>query len=364
MLEVQREIQLEVEREPVRFFMTQLEPRLDATREALGAFIGADPADLAFVSNATAGVNAVLRSLSFARGDEILVTSHGYAACRNTLEYVAEIAGAKVVVVPLPLPIESPSQVTEAIVAGVTEKTVLAMVDHITSPTGLVFPIADIVRRLSEAGVDTLVDGAHAAGQVELDVEAIGAAYYTGNCHKWLCTPKGAAFLHVRRDRQIGIRPTVISHGATDSREERSRFNVEFDWVGTQDWTAVLCIGPCIEYLGNGVVGGWDALRARNRDLALQSRRQMIDAVGLEPVGPEEMMGTLAAFRLPGEPDPGTNAMAIDPLQAELIAQFGIQVPVFNWNDPPARLIRYSVQLYNEADDYARLAHALGQLLG
>ena len=198
-LEYQRQLQAELERETMEFLLHRAQPLIDRSREILCELVGADPADLVFVGNATAGVNAVLRSLAFQPGDEILTTAHDYNACRNVANYVAGRFGANVVEVPLPLPIESPEQVVEAVLAQVTPRTRLVMLDHITSPTAIVFPVEEIVRRLAERNIDVLIDGAHAPGMVPLDLRRLGAAYYTGNCHKWLCAPKGAGFLCVAR---------------------------------------------------------------------------------------------------------------------------------------------------------------------
>ena len=212
-LQRQQKWRAQMEREPVEFLVRHLAPLLDKSRRRLAELIGAQPADLAFVHNATGGVNSVLRSLEFQPGDEILVSSHDYNACRNVARYVARRTAAAVIEASVPLPIAPPEQVTEAVLRCVTARTRLALLDHITSPTALVFPIAELVRELDRRGIDTLVDGAHAPGMVPLDMERLGAAYYAGNCHKWLCAPKGAGFLHVRRDRQAAIQPPTISHG-------------------------------------------------------------------------------------------------------------------------------------------------------
>jgi isopenicillin-N epimerase len=358
-LRLQSALRAEMEAEPVRFLGRELEGRLDAARAALGAFVGADADDLAFVANATGGVNAVLRSLRLEAGDELLTTDHAYAACRNTLDYVAERTGARVVVATVPFPVADPEAVVDVVLAGVTPRTRLALVDHVTSPTGLVLPLARIVAALNARGVDTLVDGAHAPGMIPLDLGRLGAAYYSANCHKWLCTPKGSAFLWVRRDRQAAIHPLTISHGAKGERAGRTRFRLEFDWTGTQDPTAWLTVPRAIEYLGGLVEGGWPALMARNRGLALDARRLLCAAVGTPPACPDEMIGSLASVLLPDNPSTPTGWRVPEPLQARLFEGHGIEVPVMRWPGPPRRLVRVSCQLYNRVEQYAALADAL-----
>jgi isopenicillin-N epimerase len=363
-LEAQRRWVERMEREPVLFLARELECLLDAARAKLGAFVGADADDLAFVRNATTGVNTVLRSLRFAPGDELLVTDQEYNACRNALDFVAERSGASVVVARVPFPLRSPDEVTAAIVAKVTGKTRLALVDHVTSQTGVIFPIAHIAAELIRRGVDLLVDGAHAPGMVPLALDRLGACYYTGNCHKWLCTPKGTALLWVRRDKQKHIRPLTISHGANSKRTDRSRFRLEFDFAGTEDPSGYLAVPDAIEFLERLLPGGIDALRARNKALALEARALLCEALHCEPPAPDSMLGSLVTLPLP-DIRPGERAPSLgfnDTITERLFREWRIEVPSNVWPAPPKRWIRIAVQAYNALPQYERLAQALREV--
>lgn len=362
-LEAQAGLREQLEREPVRFFVREFEQLLDAARSQLAKFVGADPAELAFVPNATTGVNAVLRSLKFESGDELLTTDHEYNACRNALDFIADRTGARVVVAKIPFPIDSPEQVVEAVVERVSAKTRLALLDHVTSQTGLIFPIQQLVSQLAERGVDTLIDGAHAPGMVPLNLREIGATYYTGNCHKWLCAPKGAAFLYVRLDKQPAIRPLTISHGANSPRSERSRFQLEFDWMGTDDPTAYLCVPEAIRFMGSLLPGGWLELMARNRDMALAARQLLCEALGVSLPCPAQMIGSMAVVPLPDSLPDIVKTKLIPPLQNALWERFKIEVPVIPRAVAPKQLIRISAQLYNTRQQYEYLARVLVDLL-
>jgi len=360
-LEAQAALRAQLEREPSRFMVRELEPLLDEARAELGAFVGASPDDLAFVPNATAGVNAVLRSLDLDKHEELVVTTHEYNASRNALDYVASLTGARVVPVDVPFPIASPDIIFERVMAAVTERTRLLLIDHVTSQTALIFPIERIIRELSARGIDTLVDGAHAPGMLPLDLRQLGVAFYTGNLHKWVCAPKGAAFLYVRQNRRYKVRPVAISHGANATRAGRSRFHLEFDWTGTFDPTAWLSVPTALRVIASLVDGGWPEVMRRNHELALRARDLLCARLGIAHPAPDAMLGSMAAMPLPdGDPSKfGDN----DPLHDALLDHFKIEVPAMPWPAPPKRLLRVSAMLYNTIDDYQRLGNALDQLV-
>jgi isopenicillin-N epimerase len=359
-LEQQQHFRHQLEREPLRFVMREFEPLLDIARTALANFVKANPADLVFVSNATTGVNSVLRSLTFAAGDELLTTSHAYNACRNALEFVARRWNAKIVVATIPFPLQDAEQIVQAVMGCITPHTKLALLDHITSPTALIFPLQKLVKALDQRGIDCLVDGAHAPGMIPLNLSELGAAYYTGNCHKWMCAPKGAAFLYVRGDRQSLIRPLTISHGANSPRSDRSRFQLEFDWTGTHDPTSFLCLPAVLNFMTSQLPQGWTDVMNHNHALVLQGRHILCDALEQPFPCPDEMIGAIASVPLPsslGKPKYSHNG--IDTLQDRLWKNYSIEVPVIPWINPPQRLIRISAQLYNHIDQYRHLAAAL-----
>ncbi len=365
-LEFQRQLRERMEADPIEFLGRALEGLLDEARSALAAFVGAKARDLVFVPNATHGVNTVLRSLRFQAGEELLVTDHEYNACRNALEFAAERSGATVAVAAVPFPLREPSQIVEAILDAVTPRTRLALIDHVTSPTAVVFPMRRIVAELNARGIDTLVDGAHAPGMLPLDLQDLGAAYYTGNCHKWLCAPKGAAFLHVQNGRQQRIRPLSISHGANSPRKDRSRFLIEFGWTGTVDPTACLSVPEAIRFGGSLLPGGWTEVMTRNHQMALIGQKILCKTLKIDAPCPPECIGSMAAVPLPdlGSGEILAPPLFLDPIQHQLRARWNIEAPVNPWPAFPKRLLRISAQLYNTQSQFETLAAALTELIG
>jgi isopenicillin-N epimerase len=358
-LELQTQLRQEMEAAPVQFLWRHHDARLQSARAELARFVGARPRDLVFVTNATTGVNAVVRSFKLRRGDELLTTNHDYNACHNVLVETARQAGARVITVQVPFPLRGPGEITEAVLRAVTSRTRLVMIDHVTSPTALVFPIAQLVRELATRGVDVLVDGAHAPGMVPLQVAKLGAAYYTGNLHKWVCAPKGAAFLWVREDKQQQLQPAVISHGHNTPRPGFSSFQDRFDWAGTTDPTAWFCAAEAFRWLDRLYPGGWSAIRDANRHLALAARRLLCERLQVEPPCPEPMLGAMATLPLPesfqGRPKTGK----IEAEQLRLYDEYGIELPLLRFGSPELRHFRISAHLHNSLADYAYLAESL-----
>lgn len=302
---------------------------------------------------------SVLRSMEpfLGPGDQLLTTAHDYNAVRQILHFTGQRTGAEVVVAMVPFPIDNPPQVTHAILNRVTARTKLAVVDHVTSPTALIFPVEKIVSSL-EPEVPVLVDGAHGPGQVGVDLDSLGASWYAGNLHKWVCAPKGAAFLHTRADRLEMTIPTVISHGfnaPVDRPEER--YQLLFDWLGTDDFSACAVVPDVLRLVHALEPGGWETLMKRNHDLILEGRRVVGDAVGADLPAPEEMVGSMASIVLPDREGPAPGG-ELSPLMGELL-DAGFAALVMNWPSWPNQLLRLSAHHYNTVEDYQALAELL-----
>jgi isopenicillin-N epimerase len=298
-LEYQRAVREECERSPDRFFNLDLEHRFYEAKGKLAAFVGAKNENIVFLRNATHGVNTVLRHMPFKPGDEILITDHGYNACRNAAAVAAKLAGAAVVTAHIPFPIAGDDAVIEALVQKITPRTKLLIIDHITSPTAVIFPVKRIIAECKRRGIEVLVDGAHAPGQIPLDVGALGAAYYTGNCHKWMCAPKSAGFLYVSPERQAEMLPLVTSHGETAADRSHARYQLRFQWPGTDDPSAFLSVPAAIACMGRLYPGGWSELMAKNHALACEGRAAISRRLSLEPLCPDAMCGSMACLPVP-----------------------------------------------------------------
>ena len=336
--------QLELEREPIDFLDRRLPGLLDEARTALAGYLGCAAEDLAFVQNATTGVNLAARSLDLRPGEEVLSTSLEYGACDHAWESVCRRTGARYVRAEIRLPIDDSAEVVETLFAAANERTRVVYVSHVTSTTGLVLPVAEIVARARVLGVVTVVDGAHAPAQVPVDLDGLGADFYGGNAHKWLGAPKGAGFLHVRPERQDRVEGPIVSWGA----EQGSTFAQRVEIQGTRDPAAWLAIPDAIAFQADHE---WDAVRERCRALTREARRELCELLGTEPIAPESMLAQMATVRLP-RPMPH--------LTERLFERHRIEIPD---DHRTHELVRLSVAAYTARGDVDRLLAALAREL-
>jgi isopenicillin-N epimerase len=343
---IQEEYRLQFERQPIRFVMRELPVLLRSAAKTLGDFIGAYGEDIAFVDNATTGVNAVVRSMIplLKSGDEILTTTHVYGAVRQTLLYAAECSGAIVVEANVPFPLENDDQIVSAVEAAMSERTKFAVFDHITSPTGIIFPIERLIAACKTRNIAVLIDGAHGPGMVELNLSSLGADWYTGNCHKWLFAPKGCAFLWTHPERQAITHPSVISHNY------QMGYTAEFDWTGTQDFSAYLSVPAALDFYNSH---GGATLRSANHALAIQARNCIAAAWNKPHPAPDLMLGFMATVEAPVETIGTVENSLI--LHDWLWDTHKIEVPVMPFDGK--LWIRISAQIYNTIQEYEILAH-------
>ena len=353
--------QLTLERQPVAFLDSRrgLATNLRVSRAALAAEFGADEQDIAQVSNATSGLNVVIQSLPLKPGDEILTTNHEYNALEKTWAYVTRRTGARMVVVTVPLPLTSATAFHDTLVAGMTERTKVVFLSHITSPTALLFPIESVIAEARSRGILSVIDGAHTPGHIPLDLTAIGADFYAGNCHKWLMSPKGSAFVHVRREHQRMIDPLVISHGWTADNKDpgvvgpfgNSAFVDEVEMQGTRDPAPWLAVPAAIDFRREH---DWWRISRECQRLAQETAARLADLTGLEALSsPQFCAPQMVAMPIP----------ACDPakIKTALLVQYGIEIPVFEWQGH--YIVRLSCQGYNTRAQMDVLLDALSELL-
>lgn len=347
-------------RNPMDYFLTDTKRLMDENRAFWAELTNADPEGIAHAECATQAVNTVMKSLAlrgfFKPGDEILLTSHGYNACNNVAREIAELTGAVVVVAPIPFPIEDAGQVTESILKAATAKTRLALIDHITSETALIYPVQDIVDGLKKRGIETLVDAAHAPAHVKIDLKKLDPAFYAGNGHKWLCGAPGCAFLYVREDFRDRIRPLVLSHGANDPDPSRSMYQKTFGWIGTRDTTPWSTPKVAFETLSIFHKNGLWGLVEDNKRLVRYGYKLILDSLNRKPHAPDNMLGMMTTIILP----PGD----ADALKAALRKDnFVTQLWKTSASIASGRAIRLSAQAYTTPEQFERLVVSLKKSL-
>lgn len=358
-IEAHFELRRQMESDPPRFFIVELERRMDVTRRRLGEFLGVDPDWIAPCGNASIALATCIKNSGIRAGDDLLVTSHEYSSGLNELKRMSAREGFRVVTAEIPFPIASPEQALDAILEAITPRTRVAIVSHITSATALVLPIERIVRELRARDIEVIADGAHTPGQLPAKLSELPFSWYTGSLHKWLCTPKGTGFMVVPPDRQAGFRPMWLSTRAEKGRTDRKLFLCDFDYTGTSDFTASLTVPVAIDSIGALKPGGWPEVMRANHDLVVRGRRLVCEVLGFEPPSPDEMTGSMASIVLPEPKRPQPKRMYDDALQDNLRDHHAIQVPVWRWGAGNMRLLRMSAHLYNTLDEFRKLAAAL-----
>ena len=352
--------QRELERQPVEFLSRRADDLLDAARAPLAAYLNADPGSLVYLPNATTGVNVVARSLRLAPGDEVLGTDLEYGACDATWDHLCARAGARYVRQSIPLPATTPEAIADALWAGVTPRTKVVYLSHVTSATALTLPVADVCRRAREAGILSVVDGAHAPGHLPLDLDAIGADVYAGNLHKWLCAPKGSGFLHVRPEHHGWIESPIVSWGWVEGSDARRPEATEFvnrnQWQGTRDLAAYLATPAAIRFQEER---DWLAVRARCHELAKEALRQVVALTGAEPLSPEPEPGGFPWFvQMVACPLPPVDAKL---LKRRMVDEDRVEAPVTTRGD--RAFLRLSFQGYNTESDLEAAVSSLARLL-
>ena len=344
--------QRELERQPVEFLGRRFNDLMREARSTLADFVGADSDEITYVTNATVGLNTVARSLELRPGDEVLSTDHEYGALDRTWRFLCEKSGAKYVRQPISVPINNADEVIEAVWAGVSDRTRVLFISHITSPTAIIFPIQELIRRAHERGILTVIDGAHAIGQIDLNLHDLGADFYSSNCHKWLMAPKGSAFLYARRDVQHLVEPLVVSWGWQSERPSASRFIDEQEWQGTRDIAAYLSVPAAIQFFRDH---DWPQVRQACHELVRYAREQATALTGLPSLTPDDAawFSQLSALPLP--------ACDLDALKTRLYNEYQIEIPVITWNQ--RHFVRISIQGYNTRADVDTLIAALRELL-
>jgi isopenicillin-N epimerase len=348
-MEEQNEWRRRIEADSIEILGRRSSRLIDDAKGKIGQWLGMRASDFGLVTNATEGINCVLRSRKFSAGDELVTTTHVYNAVRQAMRYIAGKTGATYREIDVQLPVKSAGDIERAIVGAPSARTKLVVVDHITSPTALVFPIERILAACTERGIDVLIDGAHGPGMVPLNIEALGAAYYAGNLHKWTCGPKGSAFIWVRKDRQAEIHPLVVSHFFEQGLAK------EFGWQGTRDISAWLSVPRALEFMAQI---GWEKIMTHNHAMAAWAHQFLCARWTVEAISPLDgsLLGSMATVPLPAPLD-RLPLEEVQKLQQSLHDRDRVEAPIMTWGG--RNYVRPCCQIYNSAEDVHRLASAI-----
>jgi len=340
------------------FYTRKSRELIEMSRSILSDFIGTPSKDTVFVKNATTGVNTVINSISFEKNDEVVTTNLIYSSCRNLLEKMVKEKSIKVRTAEISLFPKNGEEIYQKIIGETTERTKLIFIDHISSESALIMPVKKIAEFAAKKGIAILVDGAHAPGMIPLDITELGVTYYTGNCHKWICAPKGAAFLYVKPEKQNEIKPLIISRFFNIGKTANERFQNAFFWQGTMDYISYICVGKTIEFIEESVNGGWKEVMKKNHKLVIIGRKIICKKLNIKDWAPDELTGSITTLKL-GSKKLIDEKTGLDIIQLELFDKFGIETLISTIYPTDDRILRLSAAIYNCEEDYEKLGEAL-----
>tara|TARA_B100001093_G_scaffold519883_1_gene611113 strand:+ start:21109 stop:22266 length:1158 start_codon:yes stop_codon:yes gene_type:complete len=346
LLNTQFNFKKELEKEPVKHLVFDIIKNLEQSRKALSLYVNCDKDDLVYFPNPSTALNTVLRSLKLEKGDEILATNHEYGAMDKAWKYLSKKIGVNYINQKISVPLTTKEFFINEFLKGITKKTRIIFLSHITSPTGLIFPVKEICEIAKKKNIITIIDGAHAPGHINLDLQDLDADFYCGACHKWMCSPKGVAFLYAKKQQQAVIEPLVISWGYDSDNPSSSQFLDYLQWQGTNDISAYLTIPETINFLKRY---SWNEKAKKCRELNFWAIKKIQHELNLKPLANSSFIGQMSSYLFDFKGDLLSN-------QIEFYTKYKIQIPFFRWNDNT--LFRISVQVYNNKEEIKKFIYS------
>jgi isopenicillin-N epimerase len=355
----QRALQLETEAEAIEFYIDKLPSLINDSKSALADFVGTSTNNIVFTQNTTTGVNTILKSLAAKQGDEWLTTNHAYGACAHALQHYAAKNKCQINIATIDYPIQSKQAILDAIEKSITPKTTIALIDYVTSASAFIMPVPEIIQLLQAKGIQVIVDAAHCPGMIDINLNELKPDYFIANCHKWICSPKGSAFIYVAPKHQSTIEPLVFSHYNDMSPDSAAHWSNQFMWDGTHDYSAYICVKDALAHMPTLINGGWDAIKKHNHELVWQAATKIANAFNVTLPAPKEMIGSICNIPMPNGQAPSRKFHSNVALKDTLFHKYNIEVPVFMFPAAPTQWLRISAQLYNNMEQYNYLIDCL-----
>ncbi len=358
-LEAQHQLQLENEAEAIEFYIDKLPDLLHTSKAALANFIGTSTNNIVFVQNTTTGVNTILNSLTPNEGEDWLTTNHAYGACVHAYKHFANKHNCRVITAHIDYPITSEDAILESIEKSITPKTTIALIDYITSASAIILPIKKIITLLHSKGIKVIIDAAHAPGMIDFNLDELQPDFFVANCHKWICSPKGSAFMYVAPQHQQLIHPLVISHYNDTNIDGADHWSNQFMWDGTHDYSAYICVKNALEYMPTLIQGGWEGIKKHSHELVWAAANKIASTLQVQLPAPEHMVGSICNIPMPDGIAASRKFHSNVALKDALFHKCQIEVPVFMFPAAPTQWLRISAQLYNSMEQYDYLLDCL-----